>query len=177
MLVNDSNTVDKKVSNSHLNYQKYSVEDFDKFDCLKLSKTFYIVLLFVLRGYLVWLMSVTNMRDRVQIIQWIYPETALFYLTLLSGAVGLFVLLIISLRRPDAAMWVQTSWRYCRILMVIALFFDLLISVIGFFYWHLLTIPWLITQVVIVFSLIYMCFKSERMHINLAEFPATLPEN
>jgi hypothetical protein len=57
-------------------YKKYTVEYFDSYDCLKLSKPFYLVLLFVLRGYIVWLMSVTNMRDKVGIIQWIYPDTA-----------------------------------------------------------------------------------------------------
>lgn len=71
---------------SHL-YRRYSVEDFDKFDCLKLSKLFYLVLLFVLRGYLVWLMSVTNMRDRVGLMQWLYPEMNLFLLSLFSGAI------------------------------------------------------------------------------------------
>ena len=60
-------------------YQTYSIEDFDKFDCVKLSKVFYLVLLFVLRGYLVWLISVTNMKDRVVTMQWIYPETRLFF--------------------------------------------------------------------------------------------------
>lgn len=158
------------------NYQQYSVEDFDKFDCLKLSKSFYLVLLFVLRGYIVWLMSVTNMRDRVGIIQWIYPDTSLFYLSLLSGIAGLFVLFIISLRRPDASLWVQISWRYCRVLLIIALTFDFLISLLGFFYWQLLSITWLVTQAVIIFSLIFMCFNNERMNINLAEFPAKLPE-
>ncbi len=158
------------------NYQHYSVEDFDNFDCLKLSKIFYLVLLFVLRGYIIWLMSVTNMRDRVGIIQWLYPDTSLFYLSLISGAVGLFVVLIISLRRPDAALWVKNSWRYCRAFMIGALLFDFFINLIGFFYWQLLSMSWLISQAVIIFVLIYISFNSKRIKINLAEFPQKLPE-
>jgi len=157
-------------------YHGYSVEDFDKFDCLKLSKFFYLVLLFVLRGYLVWLMSVTNMRDRVGLMQWLYPEMSLFLLSLLSGTIGLFVLLVISLRRPNAYPWVERVWPYSRTLLVIALTFDFTVSVFGFFYWQLLSLSWLIGQGIIVLALIKLCFTSERMNINLAEFPQALPE-
>lgn len=157
-------------------YQQYSVEDFDSYDCLKLSKRFYLVLLFVLRGYLVWLMSVTNMRDRVSIISWIYPETSLFYLSLVSGAIGLFVVLIISLRRPEAPNWVQVSWQHCRAILITALLFDLLTHAIGYFYWQLLSVEWLIMQTIISFSLIFLCYNSERFQINLEEFPQKIPE-
>ncbi len=137
---------------------------------------FYIVLLFVLRGYIVWLMSVTNMRDRVEIIQWIYPETALFLLSLLSGAIGLFVVLIMSLRRPDAPKWVQGGWFHCRKLIVVALLFDFFTNIIGFFYWQLQSVSWLLMQAVMVCGLIALCYTSERININLHEFPEKIPE-
>lgn len=157
-------------------YRQYSVQDFDSYDCLKLSKRFYLVLLFVLRGYLVWLISVTNMRDKVSIISWIYPETSLFYLSLVSGAVGLFVLLIISLRRPEAANWVETSWQHCRKILITALLFDLFTHAAGYFFWQLLSVEWLIMQTVISITLIFLCYNSERFKINLEEFPQKMPE-
>ena len=157
-------------------YQEYSIEDFDKYDCLKLSKRFYLVLLFVLRGYLVWLMSVTNMKDRVSTMQWIYPETSLFFLSLVSGIIGLCVVVIISLRRPNAPNWVKAIWPYCRAMLVMALIFDLSINLIGFFYWQLTSMVWLVYQGLIVFILIGLCFTSKRMQINLVEFPQMLPE-
>ncbi|WP_083926974.1 DUF2919 family protein [Colwellia piezophila] len=157
-------------------YQEYSIEDFDKYDCLKLSKRFYLVLLFILRGYLVWLMSVTNMKDRVATMEWIYPETSLFFLSLISGALGLLVVVMISFRRPKASNWVKIIWPYSRMFLVVALIFDLSINLVGFFYWQLASIPWLICQGGIVFALIIMCFTSKRMQINLSEFPQTLPE-
>jgi len=157
-------------------YQEYSIEDFDKYDCLKLSKRFYLVLLFVLRGYLVWLMSVTNMKDRVSTMQWIYPETSLFFLSLVSGIIGICVVVIISLRRPNAPNWVKVIWPYCRAMLVMALIFDLSINLIGFFYWQLTSMVWLVYQGLIVFILIGLCFTSKRMQINLVEFPQMLPE-
>lgn len=157
-------------------YQHYSIEDFDKFDCLKLSKRFYLVLAFVLRGYLIWLMSVTNMKDRVATMQWVYPETNLFFISLVSGVIGLFVLTIISLRRPNAANWVKVVWPYSRLLLVVALLFDFAINAIGFFYWQITSVAWITSQGVIAIGLIILCFTSKRMHINLIEFPQTLPE-
>lgn len=157
-------------------YQQYSVADFDSYDCLKLSKRFYLVLLFVLRGYLVWLMSVTNMRDRVSIISWVYPETSLFYLSLISGAIGLFVLLVISLRRPEAANWVQVSWRHCRKILISALLFDLITHAVGYFFWQLISMQWLIMQTMITVALVFLCYNSKRFTINLEEFPQKVPE-
>ena len=164
------------MSRNAKNYQQYSVEDFDHYDCLKLSKRFYLVLLFVLRGYLVWLMLVTNMRDRISIISWIYPETSLFYLSLISGTVGLFVVLIISLRRPEAGNWIQISWKHSRKILIAALLFDLLTHGIGFFYWQLISVELLMMQTIVIIGLIALCYSSERFKINLAEFPQKIPE-
>lgn len=158
------------------NYGGYSIADFDKFDCLKLSKLFYLVLAFVLRGYLVWLMSVTNMKDRVATIEWVYPDKNLFFLSLVSGTIGLFVVLIISLRRPDAPSWVKFLWPHSRVLLVSALLFDLFINSIGFFYWQLTSLLWLAGEALIILILIALCFNSKRMAVNLIEFPQTLPE-
>jgi len=158
------------------NYSGYSVQDFDNFDCLKVSKWVYLSLVFILRGYVVWLMSVTNMKDRVGIIQWIYPETSLFYLSLGSGALGIFIVLVLSLRRPKAKNWIKRSWSNMKGIIILALLFDLIICVCGFFYWHLLSLTWVITQAIIVVGLIIMLNVSKRFRINIAEFPEPLPE-
>ncbi len=157
-------------------YSHYSIEDFDKFDCLKLSKGIYLMVLFSLRGYLVWLMSVTNMKDRIGIMQWIYPQTNLFYLSLFSGLLGLFVVVIISLRRPKAASWVKSSWQNLRLFLVSALLFDLTISLVAHYFWQMLSVSWLVSQVLIVTALIWYCFSSPRIRININEFPEELPE-
>jgi uncharacterized membrane protein len=158
-------------------YKNYSVEDFDKYNCLKISITIYLVLLFVLRGYFVWIMSVTNMRDRIAIIEFVYPDTSLFFLSLFSGALGLIVVVLLSLRRPNANAWVQKLWPYCRVIMVTALMFDLVVSIVAYSYWQLLSITWLLIQVSIVISLITLCAKSQSLAINLREFPVLLVED
>lgn len=116
------------------------------------------------------------MRDRVSIISWVYPETSLFYLSLISGTVGLFVVLIISLRRPEAPLWIQVSWQHSRKILIAALLFDLLTHCIGFFYWQLISVDWLIMQAILTVTLIVLCYNSERFDINLSEFPQKIPE-
>jgi hypothetical protein len=157
-------------------YSQYSIGDFDKFDCLKLSSLVYLNLFFVLRGYLAWLMSVTNMRDSVSFILWIYPSKSLFYMSLFSGLLGLFVVLIISLRRPNAANWVKICWRHCRSIIILALLFDFSISLLGYFYWQLVSVNWLVLQAALVSVLVILCFKNKRFTLNLQEFPQLLPE-
>lgn len=158
-------------------YYSYSMEDFDKFECLKLSKRFYLVLIFVLRGYVVWLISVTNMKDRVATMQWIYPETSLFFLSLLSGSLGLFVIFVISQRRPNSAGWIKTVWPHCRTLLVLAILFDFIINLFAYLYWQMTPLLWIICQGVIALLLITLCYTSKRMQINLDEFPKILPKS
>jgi len=168
---------DMKAKNRTNDYKNYSVEDFDKYNCLKVSISIYLVLLFVLRGYIVWIISVTNMRDRVAIIQFIYPDTTMFLLSLFSGALGLIVVVLLSFRRPNAVSCVQTLWPYCRVIMVTALAFDLAVNIIAYTYWQLLSINWLLIQAGIVTFLIILCFKSRSLAINLREFPVLLVED
>jgi len=163
-------------SNSPLYYANYNIKDFDSFDCVKLSKGIYLSLLFVLRGYIAWIMSITNMRDKTAIIQWLYPDPALFYLSLTSGVVGLYLLLIISLRRPDAANWIKTSWRHYKSIIIVALLVDLIIEFLAYWFWQLSSISTLGIHVSIAVVIIYVTLKSKRIRINVAEFPEKLPE-
>ena len=162
--------------NNAQKYQRYSPEDFDKFDCLKLSKVIWLAIIFVLRAYIVWLMSVTNMKDRTSVIQWVYPDPSFFYLSLLSGVFALWALLLISLRRPDANAWVKKQWQYTRVILLFALLFDFSVNVVGYFYWHLYTPVWLLIYVLIFVVLSWQLINSVRVQINLDEFPEKLPE-
>lgn len=157
-------------------YAQYSIEDFDKFDCLKISKWLYAMLAFVLRGYVVWIMSVTNMQDRVGIMQWIFPQKSLFYLSLLSGAMAIFLVFVVSLRRPEAPNWVQYCWRHFRFFIFTAFAFDLIVSFVAVYYWQLLSWSWFALQSAVVTVFVIATYKSQRLRINISEFPEKLPE-
>ncbi|MGB1199047.1 MAG: DUF2919 family protein [Thalassotalea sp.] len=163
------------MNNPH-RFSQLSPNDFDQFDCVKMSKWFYLLLLILLRGYIVWLMSVTNFKDRVGVIEWAYPEPILFYTSLLSGVIGLFVLLIMSLRRPNAANWIKSCWRKIRVLLAFALCFDWLINV-GAYYYGIIYQPQIILfHGLLVLLALILLFTNQRIKINIDEFPEKLPE-
>ncbi|REL26715.1 DUF2919 family protein [Thalassotalea euphylliae] len=157
-------------------FKHYSVSDFDRFDCVKLSKTIYLALAFLLRGYLVWMMSVTNFNDRVGVIQSIYPDPKLFYLNLASGSLGLLVVLLVSLRRPNASGWVKRAWPYTLNVIIVALIIDSLIIFAGFYWWQLTDLATMLIQLALALCVALLCLRSKRLKLNLAEFPEPLPE-
>lgn len=157
-------------------YANYSLADFDKYNCLKLSKLFYFTLVVILRGYLVWLMSVTNMSDRVGVLQWVYPQVELFYLSLISGGLGVFLLLVFSLRRPEAKAWVKACWRHSRKLLVLALLLDFSINAVAYFLWQMQSETFLAFQGGVCVLLIIALYTNKRLAINLNEFPAKIEQ-
>lgn len=157
-------------------FQHYTPADFDKYDCVKISKVFYLALIYLLRAYLAWLMSVTNMQDREGVLQILYPEPHLFYLNLFSGALGLFLLVVLSLRRPNPPSWVSWAWPKSRVLLLIALSFDLMVSFYGYSTLNLVSDTLIFTQVLCALTIAILCFKSKRLEINLSEFPEPMPE-
>ncbi|MFD2166931.1 DUF2919 family protein [Thalassotalea euphylliae] len=157
-------------------FSRYSVKDFDNFDCVKLSKTIYLALAFLLRGYLVWLMSVTNMQDRVGVISWIYPDPELFYLNLASGFMGVILVFVISLRRPNASHWVKRVWPHTRTLIAIACLLDIGVLTGAYLLLQLGDMTSLLLQAVVALFCVAMCYFSKRLAYNLQEFPEPVPE-
>lgn len=155
-------------------YAKYSLKDFNQFDCLKLSKSIYAILAFVTRGYIVWILSISNMKNQTSTIEMVFPDPKMFYLSLVSGAVGLFVILVISLRRPDAYPWVKICWQHIRKFLLFALIVDLIVSLIGYFYLSIISLSWLLIQLSITLLLIVFLYTSHKLRLNIQEFPPEL---
>ncbi|WP_448213401.1 DUF2919 family protein [Colwellia sp. MEBiC06753] len=157
-------------------FRNFSVSDFDQYDCVKLAKVLYVAIAFLLRGYLVWLMSVTNFNDRIGVIQWVYPDQHMFYVNLISGSLGLLVVLLISLRRPNASQWVKRFWPYTKMLVIAAIAVDMMVLIIAYYLDLLTSASNLLVQVVTGVICILLVMTSQRLKINLREFPEPLPE-
>jgi hypothetical protein len=61
-------------------------------------------------------------------------------------------------------------------LLITALVFDLLISGLGYFYWQLSSLSWLVIQMLLVVFGIVLCFSDQRFSLNLQEFPEKLSD-
>jgi len=158
-------------------YADYSLKDFSKYDCLKLSKGIYALLAFVCRGYIIWLVSISSMQNRTDTISFVFPDPKLFYLSLISGAIGLFVILLISLRKPDTFAWVKICWQHIRTLLFVSLVFDFSISVIGFLYFNLLSFQWLVMQLTLAVLFSVFLYTNKRVKLNIQEFPEKIIED
>jgi len=152
-------------------YSSFTLKDFNRFDCLKLSLGIYAILVFVTRGYIVWIMSITNMRNQTDTITMIFPDPKMFYLSLVSGLLGLFVILIISLRRPNASAWVKYCWLHIRKFLLFALAVNLTVSILGYAYLSLLSFSWLLSQAFITLILVVFLYTNSKVKLNIQEFP------
>lgn len=157
-------------------YANYSLKDFNQFDCLKLSKGIYAILAFVTRGYVVWIMSISNMQNQTGTIEMVFPDPNLFYLSLVSGALGLFVILVITLRRPDTYQWIKVSWTHIRKILLFSLLVDLSVSIVGYFYLSLLPLSWLLLQLFSTVFFIVFLYTSNKIKLNIQEFPEKIAD-
>ena len=165
-----------KISVSKHQYADLKPADFDKYDCVKISPLIYLALILVLKAYIVWLLTVTNMQDRLSIIQFFYPDKSVFFVNLASGVIGLLALLVLTMRRPEAPVWVQRIWPKFRLLIVIAMLFDVSVNIFAVWFWGIGHYQWVIVSIAIDALVVVCLFNSKRTTINLKEFPEKLPE-
>lgn len=164
-----------KNKNTHV-YAGLLPQNFDKYNCVKIPWGFYLILAFIMRAYAVWVMSVTNMRDHVSFLQWVYPQQSLFYFSLFSGCIGWVIIFILAMRKPDSGKHLRWCWQKGRELIVFALAFDLFVSCFAFIYFGLLSVNLLLAQGIISAVCLGYLFTNKHMKIVFDEFPEEFDE-
>lgn len=158
-------------------YAKYSLKDFDRHQCLKLSWWFYLVMIYLNRAYLVGILSVVNMRDKLQFIQLIYPVPETFYVSLLVSLPSLLFAYVVFFRKPEAApviryLWPKMVWLALVILAIEALLFSAYSLIwqgnIGFEVY----LQWIFAVIFIATGMVL-----PRVRLNLTEFPEKVIED
>ncbi len=157
-------------------YAKYSVNDFDQYHCVTVSWWLYLSILWILRGYLVWIISVTNMQDHVAIISYLYPDVHQFYVALIAGAVGFIPAVALLLRKPNAARWVKQYWRKIKHWLISLIVIHTLMSLYLQWQWQILSTQHEIGEIAISCLLILAILRSQRLTINSIEFPEKIDE-
>lgn len=105
--------------------------DFDLEGRVLVPVGFYLVLLYLCRGYFIWIMSLTHRDDPGLIISLIYPSPPAFYLSMLVGVAGLLTYLLFL---SKARIWARVErrlWPACRYLIPISLIVDLTLQALG----------------------------------------------
>lgn len=155
----------------------YTIKDFDKYNCVKLSFSYYLILLYLLRGYAIGMASLANLKDKLSLIQWFYPDSSMFYLSLLFSVPNLILLYVVIARKPDSPQWLKVLWQKVLPFSVLLVSIDLLI------YWgqYLLvtqgSLHRLLIQTAVAVSILLYCTLSARAKLNRLEFPEHIEEN
>ena len=105
----------------------YRFNDFDKYMCLSLGTIAWVVILFLMRPYVVLLVSMTNHSNRMEFIDLVYPDRLWLAIDTVAAIPAVILVVVTFLRRPNAAGSVKAIWkrgapcycigsaqRYCR---------------------------------------------------------------
>ncbi len=90
--------------------EKYSIESYDENLCLRINETLWVILLFLLRPYLVTIISLASRTDRARIINMIYSDRMALWWGLLAGVPAILVIYAWIKRKPDAPSFVRMLW-------------------------------------------------------------------
>lgn len=100
---------------------------------LKTPSSLLFILLFFMRGYVAWVISLTFVEDRTRLLKFFYTNTEQFGLALMVGAPALLILVLLTQVKVDTAPWVSSSFRAMPLLLWCSWIIDgvLLLSLIS----------------------------------------------
>jgi len=138
-------------------------QDFDFEGRLKVPLGFYLAIAYLLRGFIIWIISLTYSDDRSLLISLIYSNVSLFTLTVLTGLPALFTFFLFALKKQKEKSWYQSIWSVQRAILLTALFIDLTLQFYTMSY-HITQVHWF--QMVLLICggyLFWYWLKSEKL--------------
>ena len=103
-------------------------QDFDFDGKVKIPLGFYLVMLYLLRGYVTWVISLTYREDTSLLLSMAYSESHFFYLSMIVGLPAVIVQTLFALKKQVEKPWFKRFWVKSYWLLTIALFADLIIQ-------------------------------------------------
>ncbi|WP_068545482.1 DUF2919 family protein [Thalassotalea crassostreae] len=155
-------------------FSRYTYNDFDKYNCLKLSVLYYFIALFLLRAVVISILSFVNLRDKLALAQWFYPDPKMLYLNIATGIPGLFLIYVLINRKPGASDFVKSMWSKFYRLSLVLIALDLILYWSFYFVAELGQLQWLIGQSLLAILLLSLTKFHHRAKLNLTEFPEEL---
>lgn len=99
--------------------KQYPIESYDKYLCLKLNDVLWLSLLFLLRPYVVILISVVNRADRAGVINMVYADKLALWWGLLAGVPAVLVIYAWSRKKPGASLFIRRLWHNGRLILAV----------------------------------------------------------
>jgi len=94
--------------------------DYDKHGCLKLPLVLYASLAYLLKGYVIWIVSLSYRQEPAALLNIFYPSRQDFYGALILGIPALICAVVFSLRRVDMPKLIQWMWHKIRWMLIVS---------------------------------------------------------
>ena len=151
---------------------KYSINNYDKYICLKINGMLWLIILFLLRPYLVTIISLVNRKDKTGLINMIYSDKMILWWGLLASVPVILVIYAWSNKKPDASSFVKMLWHRGRELLAAAAIFNVAVVFIPFWMGvtnRVQTIGWI--QLTICLGIVAILYSSSYVRDCFSEFP------
>jgi len=112
-------------------------KDYDKYGCIKLPAWLYLVVAFLLRSYVIWIVALSDRNDGASLLNLFYPDRSVFTMALLMALPTVLCAAIISLRRTGMPQLIHWLWRKIRLWLASAAIIQLAYALwLGHLSWH-----------------------------------------
>ncbi len=108
--------------------KNYAFSSYDKHLCLVPDFNMWFIFLFLIRPYVVLVVSLSNKSDRMGLINLLYADKLMMSLGALAGIPALLVVYALIKRDPDASEGVKKIWHKGRELLAISAVFNVLLA-------------------------------------------------
>jgi Protein of unknown function (DUF2919) len=152
--------------------EKYPIESYDKYLCLKINDTLWVILLFLLRPYVVTVISLANRTDRTGIINMIYSDKMALWWGILAGVPAFLVIYAWIKRKPGASPFVRKLWHRGRELLLVSALFNMAIVFVPLWMGVVLRVSkagWI--QLALSLGVVVMLYSSSYIRDCFADYP------
>ncbi|KFZ36691.1 hypothetical protein HR45_14610 [Shewanella mangrovi] len=84
----------------------------------------YLLLLFLARGWVIFVLSLTDSSDRAGLVRFFFPERADFLVSLAAGAGAVLIFLLVTAERRRKPQWLRHCFRWLRPMLLVLLVID-----------------------------------------------------
>ncbi|OIQ48346.1 MAG: hypothetical protein BM565_02010 [Gammaproteobacteria bacterium MedPE] len=92
--------------------------DYDKHGCIKLPLMLFLSLAYLIKGYVIWIVSLSYRKDPSVLLNIFYPSRADFYHALMIAIPAIFCVAIFSFRRIGMPAFFESLWYKIRGLLI-----------------------------------------------------------
>lgn len=107
--------------------KQYAFSAYDKYLCLKLDATLWVTFIFLLRPFVVLVLSIANRKDRMAMINLFYSDRFAMILAAIAAIPAVFVFFAYLKRSPEASERLRWLWLNGRTLLLLSLALNVVI--------------------------------------------------